>query len=123
MNDKFFEVTSAIKNIKSGTSDIVDRMVGVSVASKESYKNMTDLENILEEFKTKEECDEAVKEADEESVIDNAVSAEIAEQFTAESPSLQFLPLLPNPDKNCELSFSMQRFRLLLHPEDLPYSQ
>lgn len=86
MNDKFFEVTSAIKNIKSGTSDIVDRMVGVSVASKESYKNMTDLENILEEFKTKEECDEAVKEADEESVIDNAVSAEIAEQFTAESP-------------------------------------
>lgn len=86
MNDKFFEVTSAIKKIKSGTSDIVDRMVGVSVASKESYKNMTDLENILEEFKTKEECDEAVKEADEESVIDNAVSAEIAEQFTAESP-------------------------------------
>lgn len=88
MNDKFFEVTSAIKKIKSGTSDIVDRMVGVSVASKESYKNMTDLENILEEFKTKEECDEAVKEADEESVIDNVVSAEIAEQFTAESPEL-----------------------------------
>jgi methyl-accepting chemotaxis protein len=82
MNDKFFEATSAIKEIKSGTTDIVERMMGVSVASKESYKNMTELENILEEFKTKE--DNAVKQAEEESVIENAVSKELLEQ-TAEA--------------------------------------
>ena len=79
MNDKFFEATSAIKKIKEGTTDIVDRMVGVSVASKESYKNMTDLENILEEFKTKEN-EEAIKEAEEESTIENAVSPELMDQ-------------------------------------------
>ena len=86
MNDKFFEATSAIKKIKEGTTDIVDRMVGVSVASKESYKNMTDLENILEEFKTKEN-EEAVKEAEKESEIQTAVSPELmdeeAEKFLA----------------------------------------
>ena len=87
MNDKFFEATSAIKKIKEGTTDIVDRMVGVSVASKESYKNMTDLENILEEFKTKEN-EEAVKEADEESTIENAVSPELAEQFTQDEAAI-----------------------------------
>ena len=45
---------------------------------------MTELENILEEFKTKE--DSAVKKAEEESVIENAVSKELldeaAEAFT-----------------------------------------
>ena len=84
MNDKFFEATTAIKQIKSGTSDIVERMMGVSVASKESYKNMTDLENILEEFKTKEAVEEAVKEADEESTIEKPVSLELTEEFIAE---------------------------------------
>ena len=84
MNDKFFEATSAIKKIKSGTTDIVERMMGVSIASKESYKNMTDLENILEEFKTKETVDEAVKQADEESTIENPVSPELTtEQLQA----------------------------------------
>ena len=79
MNDKFFQATNSIKLIKDGTADIVERMVGVSVASKESYKNMTDLENILEEFKTKETVAQAEKQADEESVIENPVSAELAE--------------------------------------------
>ena len=88
MNDKFFEATNAIKQIKRGTSDIVDRMVGVSVASKESYKNMTDLENILEEFKTKEIVDEAEKQADQESLIENAVSAELTEEFIEEQKAL-----------------------------------
>ena len=86
MNDKFFEATSAIKKIKSGTTDIVERMMGVSVASKESYKNMTELENILEEFKTKE--DVAVKKADEESVIENAVSKELLEAADAFTQAL-----------------------------------
>ena len=88
MNDKFFAATSAIKKIKSGTTDIVERMMGVSVASKESYKNMTDLENILEEFKTKESVDDAVKEADAESTIENPVSLELTEDFIAEQKAL-----------------------------------
>ncbi|MBP5602960.1 MAG: hypothetical protein J6X78_09580 [Treponema sp.] len=83
MNDKFFEVTSAIKQIKNGTTDIVERMVGVSVASKESYKNMTDLENILEQFKTKEEVNEAEEEANEESAIETAVSPELLDAVSA----------------------------------------
>ena len=48
---------------------------------------MTDLENILEEFKTKEN-EEAVKEADEESTIENAVSPELAEQFTQDEAAI-----------------------------------
>ena len=47
MNDKFFEATSAIKKIKSGTTDIVERMMGVSVASKESYKNRKKYKKII----------------------------------------------------------------------------
>ena len=39
---------------------------------------MTELENILEEFKTKE--DVAVKKADEESTIENAVSKELLDE-------------------------------------------
>ncbi len=84
MNDKFFEATSAIKKIKEGTTDIVERMMGVSVASKESYKNMTELENILEEFKTKETVEEAVKEADAESTINTVVSPELMQKEEVE---------------------------------------
>ena len=79
MNDKFFEATLAIKKIKSGTADIVERMKGVSSASKESYKNMTELENILEQFKTKEEVNKAEEAANEENVIETAVSKELLE--------------------------------------------
>ena len=84
MNDKFFEATLAIKKIKSGTTDIVERMKGVSSASKESYKNMTELENILEEFKTKEKVEDVVKETDEENAIETAVSQELLEAIEAE---------------------------------------
>ena len=62
MNDKFFEATLAIKRIEKGTADIVSRMSGVSAASKDSYKNMTELENILEQFKTKEEVNQVIEE-------------------------------------------------------------
>ncbi len=87
MNDKFFEATLSIKKIEKGTADIVSRMKGVSDASKESYKNMTELENILEQFKTKEDVDKAVENADKENVIETAVSPELmdeeAEKFLA----------------------------------------
>ena len=79
MNDQFFEATLAIKKIEKGTADIVGRMKGVSDASKESYKNMTELENILEQFKTKEDVDKAVEDADRENAIETAVSKELME--------------------------------------------
>ena len=92
MNDKFFEATLAIKKIEKGTSDIVSRMKGVSDASKESYKNMSELENILEQFKTKEDVEIAVENADKENVIETAVSPELmdeeAEKFLAITNSM-----------------------------------
>ena len=60
-----------------GTNDIVSRMKDVSFSSKESYKNMTELENVLEEFKTKKEVEEAVDKVDEQNLITNAVSEEL----------------------------------------------
>ena len=80
MNDQFFEATLAIKKIEKGTADIVGRMKGVSDASKESYKNMTELENILEQFKTKEDVEIAVENADKENAIETAVSPELMEE-------------------------------------------
>ena len=52
-------------------------MKDVSFSSKESYKNMTELENVLEEFKTKKEVEEAVDKVDEQNLITNAVSEEL----------------------------------------------
>ena len=63
--------------MKKGTNDIVSRMKDVSFSSKESYKNMTELENVLEEFKTKKEVEEAVDKVDEQNLITNAVSEEL----------------------------------------------
>ena len=77
MNDLFVQTTVSIKQMKKGTNDIVSRMKDVSLSSKESYKNMTELENVLEEFKTKKEVEEAVDKVDEENLITNAVSEEL----------------------------------------------
>ena len=77
MNGLFSKASSEIMSIKSGTDDIVNRMKVVSGASRESYKNMTDLENVLEEFKTKSEVAEAVEAADSENTISNVVSSEL----------------------------------------------
>lgn len=77
MNDLFLEAMSAIKEIKNGTGDIVNRMRIVSSSSKDSYKNMIDLENVLEEFKTKDEVNEAVEKADSENVIKTVISEEL----------------------------------------------
>ncbi len=77
MNELFVHTTASIKQIKKGTNDIVLKMKDVSESSKESYKNMTDLENVLEEFKTKKEVEEAVDKVNEEHAIENAVSQEL----------------------------------------------
>ncbi len=55
MNDVFFSAMSSLHKIKTETADIVNKMQEVSSSSDESYKNLTVLENVLEEFKTDEE--------------------------------------------------------------------
>ena len=79
MNDLFVQTMTSITKIKTGTQDIVERMHSVSDSSKESYKNMTDLENILEQFKTKKSVDEAVEKVDSEVLID-AITVENEEK-------------------------------------------
>ena len=74
MNELFLKTKKSIAKIKGKTADIVDRVTEVRDSSKDSYKNMTDLENMLEEFKTKSEVDEIVSKADEENTIENIVS-------------------------------------------------
>lgn len=77
VNEEFLKTMEAIKHIKKGTENIVTRMKQVSSASKESYKNMTDLENMLEQFKTKVEVNEAVERMDEENAINTVISEDI----------------------------------------------
>ncbi len=74
MNNRFAEAQNGIHEIKRGTSDIVSRITEVSDNSKDSYKNMTDLETILGEFKTRkdgveEEMTEVSESAEESSEI------------------------------------------------------
>ena len=107
MNDKFFEATLAIKKIKQGTTDIVSRMKGVSSASKESYKNMTELENILEKFKTKEDVSKIVQEVADASAIETAVSPELMEQQAQEflaAGDFASLESVDNPDDEIEFN-------------------
>ena len=54
MNDVFVNAIGSLHKIKDETADIVHKMKNVSLSSDESYKNLTELENVLEEFKTSE---------------------------------------------------------------------
>lgn len=85
MNDQFVQAMLAIRQIKQGTENIVERMKVVSSSSKESYKNMTELENVLEGFKTKSEVEEAVSAVDSENTIETIISPELEniEDFTS----------------------------------------
>ena len=85
MNDQFVQAMLAIRQIKQGTENIVERMKVVSSSSKESYKNMTELENVLEGFKTKSEVEEAISAADSENTIETIISPELEniEDFTS----------------------------------------
>lgn len=90
MNNLFLETRKDINQIKKDTGDIVTRIRVVSDASKESYKNMTDLENILEQFKTNSEVEEAVSQADAENTITTIISPELessAELFASSEES------------------------------------
>lgn len=85
MNEQFVQAMLAIRQIKQGTENIVERMKVVSSSSKESYKNMTELENVLEGFKTKSEVEEAVSAVDSENTIETIISPELEniEDFTS----------------------------------------
>ena len=52
MNDVFVTAIGSLHKIKSETADIVHKMKNVSASSDESYRNLAELENVLEEFKT-----------------------------------------------------------------------
>ena len=73
MNDVFFNAMSSLHKIKEETADIVSKMKNVSSSSDESFRNLTELENVLEEFKTGE-IDE--DEEAENSVVNTSVEGE-----------------------------------------------
>ena len=74
MNDVFFAAISSLHKIKDETADIVSKMKNVSTSSDESFRNLTELENVLEEFKTGEVEESEVsveKENDTDFAADN----------------------------------------------------
>lgn len=81
ISDFFTEAVGGIKEIKLGTADIVKRMAAVGDLSKQSYKNMTDLENVLEEFKTAGDDSESEKQDADSNVITNIISPELQAQL------------------------------------------
>ena len=55
MNGVVFNGIKSLHKIKEETADIVEKMKNVRSSSEDSYKNLAELENVLEEFKTAEE--------------------------------------------------------------------
>lgn len=80
----FQNALESIHQISQGTEDIVTRMDAVGTLSKESYKNMTDLENVLEEFKTNEGDEEELQEAIDDNAINTVISDELRAQLEAD---------------------------------------
>lgn len=80
----FNKAFGEIKEINAGTEEIVKRMAAVGSLSKESYKNMTELENVLEKFKTTSDESEEVQKEIENSTIENIISPELQAQLEAD---------------------------------------
>ena len=80
----FQDALKSIHEISRGTEDIVTRMDAVGSLSKESYKNMTDLENVLEEFKTNDDNADELKETIDENAISNIISDELMAQLDSD---------------------------------------
>lgn len=85
----FNKALGGIKEINAGTEEIVKRMAAVGSLSKESYKNMTELENVLEEFKTTSDESEEVQQEIENSAIENIISPELQAQLEADFGSAE----------------------------------
>jgi methyl-accepting chemotaxis protein len=84
VNGLFNKAFEEIKEINAGTEEIVKRMAAVGSLSKESYKNMTELENVLEKFKTTSDESEEVQKKIENSTIENIISPELQAQLEAD---------------------------------------
>lgn len=85
----FNKAFGGIKEINAGTEEIVKRMAAVGSLSKESYKNMTELENVLEKFKTTSDESEEVQQEIENSAIENIISPELQAQLEADFGSAE----------------------------------
>ena len=84
ISNLFSNALHGIREITKGTEDIVKRMASVGELSTESYKNMTDLENVLEEFKTT--TDEEEQASINELISNNNIlSPELQAQIEADS--------------------------------------
>ena len=55
VDSQLSQAMEAIRMIKTGTEDIVMRMNNVTEASKENFHNMTELNDMLNQFKTSNE--------------------------------------------------------------------
>ncbi len=81
MNDVFFTAISSLHEIKEETADIVHKMKNVSASSDENFRNLTELETVLEEFKTSEieepEADEETETGSTETLLSEDSNEEI----------------------------------------------
>lgn len=84
ISELFDKAVDEIKEINIGTEEIVKRMDAVGTLSKESYKNMTDLENVLEEFKTTSDDSEEIQNEIDNNAIQNIISPELQAQLEAD---------------------------------------
>jgi len=91
MNEVFFVAISSLHKIKDETADIVSKMKNVSSSSDESFRNLTELENVLEEFKTDEAVDSQINsEKDSQSATISESSADgDAEELLSEEDAAE----------------------------------
>ena len=123
MNALFLNTKESISQIKKGTGDIVSRISKVRDSSKDGYKNMTDLENVLEEFKTKNEVDELVKQVDEENAIDSAILENINTSGNTEiiDPIYDMAKITPLDGKPADFSFDDIDIETIQSEEDFDF--
>lgn len=76
INDMFLRAKIEINKIKQGTTDIVKMMNAVSSSSQDNYKSLTQLENQLDTFKTRDDVAEKVRDADSLNAITTTGSGE-----------------------------------------------
>lgn len=76
MNDVVINAIRSLHQIKEETADIVHKMNKVSSASDESYKNLEELETVLEEFKTVDVPVEQIERKEPEESQENEENSE-----------------------------------------------
>ena len=94
MNEVFFTAIQAMHQIKQETADIVNKMNNISSSSDESFKKLTELEDVLGEFKTDDSVlIQAAADAEASLMEAEAVSdSEAAEEISLEGTGLEAIP-------------------------------